>query len=141
MCEVRLRHHGMRTKTLARQQHTVAWPAGSWAWCARGPRIESRGSHHIIAQPISCQIGFSSSGVRVMITTCKKTAFILKCIGRLNTEYYYWSRRDCYKILQRHTVAWPAGSWAWCAGGPRIESRGSHHIIAQPISRQGLGLR
>ena len=40
-----------------------AWPAGSRGWCARGPRIETRGSHHIIAHPILCQIGFSGSGL------------------------------------------------------------------------------
>ena len=56
----------MGTKTLAGQQHTVAWPAGSRGWCAKGPRIETRGSHHIIAHPISRQIGFYGSGVRVI---------------------------------------------------------------------------
>ena len=40
----------------------VCWFTG---WGARGPRIETRGSHHIIAHPISRQIGFSGSGVRV----------------------------------------------------------------------------
>ena len=38
MHQVRLRHQRntyMRTKT---QRHTVAWPAGSGGWCARGPR-------------------------------------------------------------------------------------------------------
>ena len=55
----------MRTKTLAGQRHTVVWPAGSEGWCARGPRIETRGSQHIISHPISRQIGFSCSGVRV----------------------------------------------------------------------------
>ena len=49
----------------ASQRHTVAWPAGSRGWCARGPRIETWGSHHIIAHSISRQIGFSGSGVRV----------------------------------------------------------------------------
>ena len=55
----------MCKKTLAGQRHTVAWPAGSGGWCARGPWIETRGSQHIIAHPISHQIGFSGSGVRV----------------------------------------------------------------------------
>ena len=55
----------MGTKTLAGQRHTVAWPGGSQGWCARGPGIETRGSHHIIAHPIPRQIGFSGSGVRV----------------------------------------------------------------------------
>ena len=55
----------MGKKTLAGQRHTVAWPAGSHGWCARGPRIETRGSHYIIAHPISRQIGFFGSGVRI----------------------------------------------------------------------------
>ena len=55
----------MATKTLAGQRHWVAWSAGSRGWGARGRRIETRGSHHIIARPISRQIGFSASGVRV----------------------------------------------------------------------------
>ena len=37
--------------------------AGSRGWCARGPRIETRGSHHIIAHPISRQIGFLAQGL------------------------------------------------------------------------------
>ena len=49
----------MATKTWAGQRHTVAWSAGSRGWGARGRRIETRGSHHIIARPISRQIGFS----------------------------------------------------------------------------------
>ena len=57
----------MGTNTLAGQRHTVAWPAGSRGWGARGRRIETRGSHHIIARPVSRQIGFPGSGVRVMI--------------------------------------------------------------------------
>ena len=57
----------MGTKTLAGQRHTVAWPARSRGWCARGPRIKTRGSHHIIAHVISRQIGFSGSGVRIMM--------------------------------------------------------------------------
>ena len=64
MHQVRLRHQGntyMRTKTLTGKRHTVAWPAGSWAWCARGPRIETRCSHHVISHPILRQI----PGVRV----------------------------------------------------------------------------
>ena len=68
MHQVRLRHQEntyMRTKTLAGQRYTVAWPVGSWAWCARGRQIETRGSHHIILHPISRQIGFSGSGGRV----------------------------------------------------------------------------
>ena len=62
----------MVTKTLAGQRHTVAWPGGSrgWQWCARGPRIETRGSDHIIAHPISRQIGFSGLGVRVKRNVC-----------------------------------------------------------------------
>ena len=48
----------MRTKTLA-------GAAGSGCWCARGPQIGTRGSHHIISHPISRQIGFSGFGVRV----------------------------------------------------------------------------
>ena len=55
----------MVTKSLAGQRHTVAWPGGSRGCGARGPGIETRGSHHIIAHPISRQIGFSGSGVRV----------------------------------------------------------------------------
>ena len=55
----------MGTKTLAGQRHMAAWPAGSRGWCARGPWIETQGSHHIIAHAISRQIGFSGSGVRV----------------------------------------------------------------------------
>ena len=43
----------------------LACHAGSWGWCARGPRIETRGSHHIIGHPISPQIGFFGSRVRV----------------------------------------------------------------------------
>ena len=69
MHQVRLRHNPyMRTKTLGGQRHTVAWPAGSGGWCARGLRIETRGSNHIISHPISRQIGFSGSGVRVKIS-------------------------------------------------------------------------
>ena len=56
----------MATKTLAGQRHTVAWSAGSRGWDARGRRIKTRGRHHIIARPISRQIGFSGSGVRVI---------------------------------------------------------------------------
>ena len=52
------------------QQRTVAWPVGSGGWCARGLRIETRGSHHIISHPISRQIGFSGSGVRERISLC-----------------------------------------------------------------------
>ena len=59
------------------QRHTVAWPAGSQGWCARGPGIETRGSHHIISHPISRQIGFSGSGVSV--NTC--FVFLGKCIN------------------------------------------------------------
>ena len=36
-----------------------------------GPRIETRGSHHIIAHPIPRQIGLSGSGVRVMTHVVK----------------------------------------------------------------------
>ena len=70
MHQVRLRHQGntyMRTKTLAGQRHTVAWPGslpGQGAEVTRGRQIEIRGSHHIILHPISCQIGFSGSGLR-----------------------------------------------------------------------------
>ena len=39
------------------------------------------------------------------------------------------NRRDYYKIL-------PCRVMGWCARSPRIEIRGSHHIIAHPISRQ-----
>ena len=104
---------------------TVAWPAGSQGCCERGPRIETRGSHHIVAHPISCQIGFSRSGVRVMLTTCKNMAFILKCIGRLSTKYYHSSlnpnRLDRLRILLRKcikcdcvitgTLKWPRKRW------------------------------
>ena len=64
----------MRTKTLAGQRHTVAWPAGSQGWCARGPRIKTQGSHHIIAHPISCQMGFSGSGLGLMNVWWRKTS-------------------------------------------------------------------
>ena len=98
----------MATKTWAGRRHTVAWSAGSRGWGARGPRIETRGSHHIIAHPISRQIGFSGSGVRVMITTCKNTAFILKCIGRLSIKYYQSSLNpnslDRLRILLRKCI-------------------------------------
>ena len=73
----------MRTKTLAGQRHTVAWPAGSWAWCARGPRIETRGSHHIIAHPILHQIGLSGSGVRV------KMEVVLIFNTKVHSEYVH----------------------------------------------------
>ena len=46
----------MATKTWAGQRHTVTWSAGSRGWGARGPRNETRGSHHIISHPISRQI-------------------------------------------------------------------------------------
>ena len=35
-------------------------------WCARGPRIETRGNRHIISHPISRQIGLTRSAVRVI---------------------------------------------------------------------------
>ena len=61
---------------------------GSWAWCARGLRIESRGSHHIIAQPILHQIGFSGSGV--MVNTSKHVPLSLhKCQVIFDTHYIY----------------------------------------------------
>ena len=60
----------MATKTWAGRTDTVAWSAGSRGWGARGRRIETRGSHHI-ARPISRQIGFSGSGVRVNTVTEK----------------------------------------------------------------------
>ena len=79
----------MRTKTLAEQRHTVAWPAGSCAWCARDPRIETRGSHHIISHPISHQIGFSGSGVRVIEQFWIAFALLRKEIDITMIHYKY----------------------------------------------------
>tara|TARA_B110000881_G_C18553997_1_gene505764 strand:- start:725 stop:901 length:177 start_codon:yes stop_codon:yes gene_type:complete len=32
-------------------------------WCATGPRIETRGNHHISSHPVSRQIGFLAPGL------------------------------------------------------------------------------
>ena len=62
----------MATKTWAGRRHTVAWSAGSRGWGARGPRIETRGSHHIIAHPISRQIAFLARGLGLKSTRILK---------------------------------------------------------------------
>ena len=75
---------------------------------ARGPRIETRGSHHVIAHPISRQIGFSGSGVRVILQTitrivCYKTSWVCivgMFIGSIIILYPVWCTRILYDDAQ-----------------------------------------
>ena len=89
----------MATKTRAGQRHTVAWSAGSRGWGARGPRIETQGSHHIIAHPISRQIGFSGSEVRVNTSPDKNIK--LFCFS------LYQGGKPSFTLYYSTTIPWP----------------------------------